>query len=352
VLVSDRIARRVGAGILIAGLVGAVATMLLSGHNIAPGFILHVDFERIANLRVGSRVMMCGREVGEVVAVRFAPKASFLQKKAAAPGEPEEPRLTLDLWLRWQYQSSIHRNSELFVNQTGILGEQYLEIGAPRGAPGPTVAWGDRLRGADPPRLDRMLQQAHRTLQMVTTVMRELKPMQREIAAALDHVRAIAKEAGIDATRTRVLYHRVVATIDEGRAVYAALQQGTHNGADVKALRADFERLGDRVGDDLRVIGREIDRVMARLDAAKDLWSPARRARLTKAIATLRRVVTVGEQLARDTRAIIAMVERGEGTVGAFMKDQELWDDFHAIHRILKDKSWSTVIRPSKPVRE
>jgi phospholipid/cholesterol/gamma-HCH transport system substrate-binding protein len=344
-------ARRVGGGVLALVLVGIVATLILSGYTLAPGFLLHADFERIGTLRPGAKVKMGGRAVGEIIAIRLAPKASFLQKKATADG-PEEPRLTLDLWLRLTYRKNIHRNSEFFINQVGVLGEQYLEIGPPRGEPGPVVANGEHVRGADPPRMDRMLRQGYDVLQATTTLMRELKPLGRELSSAADHLREIARQAGIDPERTRVIADRVAATIEDSRTIYLAYEQGTHSGADLKAIRADFGRLGDRVGDDLKLIGRELDRIMDRLEAAKDLWSPARRARLTRAFETLQRVVTIGERIARDARAMIAMVERGEGTIGAFMHDRELWDDFHAMHKLMKDKPWSTVVRPPKPERE
>ena len=341
-----------GAGLLVFALVAAVLVMLLSGVTIAPGFILHVDFERIANLKPGAKVMMCGREVGEVVAVRLAPKGTFLQKKKASPDEPEEARLTLDLWLRWRYQKYIHRNSEFFVNSVGLIGDQYLEVGAPRGEPGPTVKWGEHVRGVDPPRIDRLLQKTYGSLQEVTTYLREIKPFTEEITAAVQHLREIQREAGIDQLRLEETRARIEATITEGQAAWAAIQQGTHKGADLRALQEEFGRLGDRLGDDLRLIGRKVDVLMTRLEGAKDLWSPERRQRISRAFATLRRVLDLAEKIARDGRAIVAMVERGEGNIGAFRQDKELWDDFHHVHKLLKDRPWSLIVKPRKPTRE
>jgi hypothetical protein len=347
-----RLARRVGAGILIFALVAAVALMLLAGVTLAPGFVLHVDFERIANLKPGAKVMMCGREVGEIVAIRFAPKGSFLQPKKPSADEPEEPRLTLDLWMRYRYQKNIHRNSELFVNSAGLLGDQYLEVGAPPGEPGPVVKWGEHVRGIDPPRIDRLLQSTHRTLQVTTAYLRELKPFTDEIAAAIKHLGEIQKEAGLDEARLEETRTRIVATIEEGQQAWAAIQQGTHRGADLKALREELGQLGDRLGDDFRLLGKKLDVVMARLESAQDVWSPERRARITRAFATLRRVVELAEKIARDGRAIVAMVERGEGNIGAFRQDLELWDDFHYVHKMLKDRPWSVIVKPRKPVPE
>jgi ABC-type transporter Mla subunit MlaD len=347
-----RLARRVGAGILCFALVAAVATMLLSGVTLAPGFILHVDYERIGNLKPGAKVMMCGQEVGEILAIHLAPKGSFLQKKAESPDEPEEPRLTLDLWLRWRFRKYIHVNSELFVNSVGLLGEQYLEIGAPRGEPGPTVRWGQHLRGVDPPRIDRLLQQVHRNLKAVTALIREIRPFTEEIAAAFRHLGEIQREAGLDAARLAATRRRVDATITEGQAAWRDLERSTHRGADLRALRDELDALGGRVGDDLRLLGERLDVVLARLEGAQDLWAPDRRRRIRGAVARFRHAVALLERLVRDGRAIAALVARGEGNVGAFLKDKELWDDFHYVHKILKSRPWELIVKPRRPVRE
>jgi ABC-type transporter Mla subunit MlaD len=342
----------VGAGILILGLVAAVVLMLLSGVTLAPGFVLHVDFERIANLKPGAKVMMCGREVGEIVAIRFAPRGSFLQQKSASPDEPEEARLIVDLWMRARYQKSIHRNSEFFVNSAGLLGDQYLEVGAPQGEPGPSVRWGEHVRGVDPPRIDRLLQTTHRTLQVTTSYLRELKPFTDEVMTALKHLGQIQKEAGLDEARLEQTRAHIESTIKEGQELWATLQAGTHRGADLKALREGLGGIGEKLGDDFRYLGRQLDVVMDRLEGAKDIWSPERRARIASAFQTLRRVLELAEKIARDGRAIVAMIERGEGNVGAFRKDLELWDDFHYVHKLLKDRPWSVIVKPRRPVPE
>jgi ABC-type transporter Mla subunit MlaD len=348
----SRLARRVGAGILVFALVAAVVVMLLSGVTLAPGFVLHVDFERIANLKPGAKVMMCGREVGEIVGVRLAPKGSFLQQRPQSLDEPEEPRLTLDLWVRWRYQKHIHRNSEFFVNSVGLLGDQYLEVGAPKGEPGPTVRWGEHVRGIDPPRIDRLLQKTYGSLQVVTQYLTEAKPLVEELTTAFKHLGELQREAGLDEARLEATRARVAATIDEGQAAWATIKQGTHDGADLKALQEQFGRIGDRLGDDLRLLGRKLDLLMERLESARDLWSPERRARIERAFTTLRRVVSLAERIARDGRAIVALVERGEGNIGAFRRDRELWDDFHHVHKLLKDRPWSVIVKPRNPARE
>jgi hypothetical protein len=214
------------------------------------------------------------------------------------------------------------------------------------------VRWGEHVRGVDPPRIDRLLQSTHRTLQVTTSYLRELKPFTDELMAAFKHLGEIQREAGLDEKRLEEMRARVETTITEGQAAWAALQQGTHQGADLKALREEFGRFGDRLGDDLRALGRKVDVVIARLEGAKDLWSPARREQLARAFATLRRVLDLAEKIARDGRAIVAMVERGEGNIGAFRQDLELWDDFHYVHKMLKDRPWSVIVKPRKPKPE
>ncbi len=351
-LADPRLCRRVGAAVLLLAIGAAVAVLLLSGRSLSPGFIVHVDFERIGNLKPGSKVLMCGRQVGEIVGVRLAPKGSFLQRKATAPGEPEEPRLTVDLWLRWRYQKHIHRNSEFFVNQLGLLGEQYLEIGAPQGEPAGAVAWGMHVRGADPPRIDRLLSEVHDTISALVDLLRYARPLGAEIKTTVDDVQEIHRTAGLGRPETKELIDRSLALIEDTRALGVAIDRGTHRGKDIRELRDQFQRLTSRFGNDLRVIGRKLDVLMARLDQASDLWSPSRRQRIHQTLQTFRRAISSLERLTRDADAVLALLSRGEGTVGGFMNDRELWDDLHYVHKVLKDQPWSLIVKPRHPTRE
>ena len=48
-------------------------------------------------------------------------------------------------------------------------------------------------------------------------------------------------------------------------------------------------------------------------------------------------------------RALVAAVERGEGTIGGIMSDVELFDDLHETHRILKSQPWTFILKPNGP---
>ncbi|HEX9101638.1 MAG TPA: hypothetical protein VF997_05510, partial [Polyangia bacterium] len=53
------------------------------------------------------------------------------------------------------------------------------------------------------------------------------------------------------------------------------------------------------------------------------------------------------EHIAADVRALAAMVERGDGTIGGIMADHELFDDLHETHRILKSQPWTFILKPT-----
>jgi hypothetical protein len=350
VLAEPRTTRRVGAAVVVLGIVAAAATVWLSGANLWPGFALHVEFERIGNLKSGSKVRMCGREIGEVTAVRLTPARRGQGRAAWAAGEPEEPRLTLDLWLRRAHRASVARNSEFFVGQEGLIGEQHLEIGAPPGDPAPPVEDGMQLRGIDPPRIDRVLGQTHRLLVALTGLLDEARPLGDEIlGTARDLSAATAATAAPDPL---TIYRRVLEASNEARAAYRTAMQGTNSGADLRALRMSVGELSRRLQGDLHTLGEGIDLIARRLEEARDLWSPERRARLGRALETLRHVVALAHEIARDADAVLARVERGEGTVGGFLHDRELWDDLHATHKLLKDRPWTLILKPSPPKRE
>ena len=55
-----------------------------------------------------------------------------------------------------------------------------------------------------------------------------------------------------------------------------------------------------------------------------------------------------GDRIAADTGALSAAVARGEGSIGGFLTDKELWDDLHETHRLLKWKGWRLMVKTPK----
>ena len=115
----------------------------------------------------------------------------------------------------------------------------------------------------------------------------------------------------------------------------------------MRAAAHDLSAIADRAGPELTRLGDRLDRALERIDATAALFDDDRRARISGAIAAARRAVATGAHIAADVRALVAGIERGEGTIGGIMADQELFDDLHETHRILKSQPWTFILKPS-----
>ena len=58
---------------------------------------------------------------------------------------------------------------------------------------------------------------------------------------------------------------------------------------------------------------------------------------------------TANAQSALDgALAIVRAIERGQGTIGGFLVDKEVFDDLHDTHRIIKSQPWSLIMKSGK----
>lgn len=335
----DRLNIRVGLALLAAIAVAVGAVFGLSGRSLAAVHEYHVDFSRIGALKTGAKVLLSGREVGQVKDIRFGQKGL----------------LRVDIWVRRAFRRYIHDNSEFYVGMGGsILGEASLDIGPPRGglAPGPELADGAVVRGIDPPKLDDVLSKLYQNLQSITEELRQDKDVIDPFLHDLDHLLATLDEihsepGAIGRIRDNVSVG-TVAALD----LIAALRRGTDDGARIRATAQEVSRLWTRAEKEMRTLGPRFDRAQAGLERLQEVFSPSERARISKTFETFSRAADIGANVAHDIARLADYVQSGRGTLGALMNDVELVDDLKVIHQMLKDKPWMTLAKPEKPKRE
>ena len=335
----ERLNIRVGLALLAAVAVGVGAIFGLSGRSLAAVHEYHVDFSRIGGLKTGAKVLLSGREVGQVKDIRFAQRGL----------------LRVDIWVRGAYRQYVHENSEFYVGMGGsILGEPSLDIGPPRGGvePGHELADGAIVRGIDPPKLDDVLSKLYANLQSITEELRAEKdvidPFLHDLDQLLATIDEIHSEPG---AITRIRDNVSVGTV-AALDLIAALRRGTDDGTRVRAMAREVSRLWTRAEKDLRALGPRFDRAQAGLERLQVVFSPKERARITAALGTLRRAADAGASIAREVTRLADYVQSGRGTIGALLNDNELVDDIKVIHVMLKDKPWQVLAKPDKPKRE
>jgi ABC-type transporter Mla subunit MlaD len=246
--------------------------------------------------------------------------------------------------------ANVRHNSQLFVSSPSVLGEAYLEIGPPAGgaAPGPAVTDGERLRGADPPDLDRFFLKAEASIREVLTLLREHRPELDALLAAGDSLLATLSGLPADPGQLRRIVDQGAAALDDGRALVTVLRDS--GGVDrLRHIRDDLSQIADRAAPDLRQLGTRLQLALDRLDGLRDFVPPDKRAQVATALDHLRRAAALGERIVADVRALEQKLRAGQGTIGALMADHELFDDLHETHRIIKSQPLRFLLKTVKP---
>lgn len=335
----DRLHTRVGVGVLLV-LIALVAIVLGSeGRHLRSGMHVHVAMDRTGPLTEGAKVKISGRDIGSVDHIRLLP----------------ESKVVLDLWIDRRYAWMVRENSEFFVNQVGLLGEAYLEVGPARSAvhgdkqpapPGPPLADGATVPGIDPPRLDRLAAIGYENLQAVMAMFKEgmpeasqLRKNLQELSATLDGIPP-SPETFHDLAAARI---RLWA---EGAATYDWWKETTITPASMRALLARTRASIAAARAELSPLRAKIDMLTENITTLKTRLDPARFARFTQLLTQVDALTSRADKILAQVDAIAALVDRGEGTIGAFLHDTEIADDFKEMTKELMKQPWKTVGHP------
>jgi len=328
-----RLQRLVGAGVVLL-LAGAVAwVLLLSGRTFGRGITLRLTMRSAGPLHAGAKIKIAGRDVGEIRAERW-----------------ERDGVSFDAFVSREWVQHVHTSSQLFVAAPSVLGEAYLEIGPPPkgAAPSPIVSDGAEVHAADPVDIDRFFVHTEASLREALALVREQRPALDELLSAGDSLLATLSGLPTSPGQLRRIVDQGALALDSGRALVATLRDA--NAVDrVRQIVTDLSAIAERAGPELRDLGRKLDLALTRASELRTLFTDERRAQARAALTSFRRAATLGAQIADDVQFLDKRVRSGQGTVGAFLQDRELFDDLHETHRILKNQPLRFLLKPLKP---
>lgn len=342
----ERLTVRVGAVtlLLVAGVV--VALVALGRFSLRDSFTATVYYEYAGALREGADVQVAGRVIGKVTNIALVPIHA-----AVAPEHPLHGTggVAVIIRIERRHAAMAPVNGEYFLSAKGIIGDSFVEIGppvgdAPRGRP---LRAGEAVRGVDAPRMDRSLLDSYDSVQTSQGLLAGLAPEARrlgrslgELGDALDGLRPPADDAGDGAPFAALVaeiratarawdeaglrWQDVTGVADRARQTMAHIDAAVADiRGRVQALREAFARLGVHMPADLR----------ARLEQA-----------LARAEASLARI----EHITTGVQALMAYIERGQGTIGALLKDPEFSDDAKNLGKMLKRHPWRLIGPPPR----
>jgi phospholipid/cholesterol/gamma-HCH transport system substrate-binding protein len=325
---------KVGVLILVSLGILAAFVLVMGGLNFQKTFPVYVDFDNPGGLQSGAPVRIAGVKVGSVK------ELAFLGGKV----DPKTGRRTLvraTLAIEERVKSAIHDDSDFYVTTQGVLGEQFLAI-EPGTVDRPVLAEGAIVKGIDPPRLDLFLAKAYDLLDTTVNGIRNNKELISDIAVNTGGLLKGLNEALKD-NRPRI--DRIVQNVEalsaessdlvkDAKAKYVDNPKIEHTIDVVDKLSSDVERDAEPLLKDAREAMANANRISA------TLGDSAGQERLKKTLADLAELASRANATAADAQALVAHMKKGQGTVGALVMDESVYDDVQEMVRDLKHNPW------------
>ena len=331
---------RVGLLVLVALVMLGAFVFVLGGVRIGEGYPLFIDFDNPGSVQAGAPVRIGGVKVGRVEDVTY-------MGGRLDPATGRRPLVRLRISVDREVQDTIHDDALFYVTSQGVLGEQFVAID-PGTAEHPVLPEGSIMEGVDPPRLDLALALGYELLEDLVEGVRsrraELGDLVDDVVTLVHVVRDLLEGNREDIDHI-VDQARVAA--DEGVALLRGARETYVEGPQPRRILARVEHLVgtlDRESGPLIADARDV------ASSARDTLAaigPQERADLQETIHSARRISGEVEAATGDVRGIVTdaqqivrHVREGEGTVGALLMDEEIYDDLQEMIRDLKHNPW------------
>lgn len=324
---------KVGLLILAALVILGGFILVMGGFQLGDTFDVEVDFNHPGGVQVGAPVKISSYKVGRVSSLKF-----LGGKLDPRTGRRVQVRVTATI--ETQYLEAIRQDAEVYVTAQGVLGEQYLEID-PGSHDRPPIVPGTILRGIDAPRLDLFLSRAYELLDALTAVMRDNRDVIEEfVRRGLALLRAMNELMGEDGAKLRQIIDNAQTLTAESVELVRGVRTRYVDNPGIERTLANVERLSAS-------LARDIDPLLASaretLDGANRLTNtigPTEQQEIRTAIQNFGEASGRAQNTMRDVQTIVGRMRRGEGTVGALLADEEIYDDLKELLRELKTHPW------------
>jgi phospholipid/cholesterol/gamma-HCH transport system substrate-binding protein len=328
-------------GILILVSLGILAAfvLIMGGLSFEKTYTVFVDFDNPGGLQSGAPVRIAGVKVGKVSELQFL----------GGKIDPKTNRRVLvraKLSIEQRVKESVHEDADFYVTTQGVLGEQYLAI-EPGSAQKPVLQENAVVKGIDPPRLDLFLAKAYELLDTTMTGIRNNRELLSDIAT---NTAGLLKGLNNVLTDNRERINRIVQNLEALSAEANTLTQHARTNYvdnpkiartidNIDKLTTDIQRDSGPILKDAREAAANINR------ASKTIGGEEEQAKLKKTIDDVAQLAARANATAADAQSIVAHIKKGNGTVGALVMDEAIYDDVQEMVRDLKHNPWKFLWR-------
>lgn len=343
---------KVGALVLLAIVVFGLFVVIIGGvHLPGQSSTLYVDYDGAAGLKPGAPVKVAGIAVGKIKGVEY--KGGAYDE---AVGRPVYVRVTTTI--DSAKLKDIHTNAKFGISTEGILGDPYIEITS-RDTSTPIVKEGDVVRGKDPLAMADALDSVSDILDGVKEVVDRInekegttKPIHLDefinnigsLAGSLDD-RIRENADNIDS-----IFDDVALILDDNKEKVSSIMDN------VDDLTNEFAKVGKSVNHGLGR-GQSLKSILDNLDTTMDSVAENVDPILVDAKSAMHNVDGILEEnragikttidnlavATDDVKDVTGRIREGEGSLGALMKDEEIFEDVREMVRELKRRPWRII---------
>lgn len=324
---------KVGALILVSLGILATFVLIMGGLSFEPKYELYVDFDNPGGLQSGAPVRMAGVRVGTVEEMQF------LGGKVD-PKTGRRPLVRARIKVQKSVKETIHDDADFFVTTQGVLGEQFMAI-EPGSPDHPVLEDGAIVKGIDPPRLDLFLAKAYELLDTTVTGLNNNRELISDIAV---NTAGLLKNLNGVLTDNRERIDRTMQNLEELTAEANALTKDAHatvNSPRVQRTITNIDRITAAVQADSGPMLKDAREALANMNrVSSTVGSPEEQAKIKRALTDIAELATRANKTAADAQTIVEHIKAGEGTVGALVMDEAIYDDVQEMVRDLKHNPW------------
>ena len=327
-------------GILILVSLGILGTFILvmGGLSFQKTYTVYVEFDNPGGLQSGAPVRIAGVKVGDVDELEF--KGGIID-----PAVNRRVLVRAKISVQQKVKSTIHDDADFYVTTQGVLGEQFMQID-PGTPTRPILAENAIVKGIDPPRLDLFLAKAYELLdttvnginnnrQLLSDMAVNAAGLMKNLNGVLgdnrDRINRTMENLEKLSTEANALTHDARARIDDPR---------------VDRTLANIDAISGDIRKDSAPMLKDAREALANANRATEvIGSPEQAAKLKKSFEDLAELASRADATAADAQAIVQHIKKGEGTVGALVMDEEVYDDVQEMLRDLKHNPWKFLWR-------
>ncbi|HLU67975.1 MAG TPA: MlaD family protein [Kofleriaceae bacterium] len=325
---------KVGLLILAGAAVFAGFVFVLGNFSLASGYTLYVDYGFSGNIQPGAPVKVSGIKVGKVEEVEF------LGGKVIDEKTGRRVQVRLEVWVEDRVKDTIRRDAEFFINTSGVLGEQYLEIVPGDDYEHPPLGEGAVVAGVDPPRTDLIIARLYVVLDSLSSVLTEERDfignLLRNGASAVAELETLLRE---NREQMGALIQSGSQLAGQAAVSLEKINAGLEPPVVARAVRHADELLVTAN----RSLGQLTPEARAFISDAMRVTGLITEERIDKAIRVAEGAVAAtgkAGKLIDNVDGMVTDLRKGKGTAGALLVREEVYADLREMIRDLKRNPW------------